>query len=311
MSKLFKLKKWLSLDDTCKRLSTTLEEEVNIKDLIQLIVEGDLKVSWYFQRFHGKEAVEVIKDNVYVLDSYEGENFLATDTPLKYITDAQSSIADGEAFRVYVDNEIRRDEIGLYHDYRVSSPVFDIEGVFNIHIKSGDMKVFFENILFEHQASLESKYFEGIIVENQENQLFKIVCSYIDEEDKAGQNIGNWTHSPFPIKSYPKISDLVILRTDLEKFEHSFQDKGLETTQYSEINSNIHFNEKITATDTWKNLYKITEEVVDSFPVWQKSQKKPNKIPMAHIDDWLMNIPKTTNREAETIKKIIVEIFNL
>lgn len=231
MSKLFKLKKWLSIEDTCKRLSITLEEEVNVKDLIQLIIEGDLRVSWYFQVHDGMEAVEVIKDNVYVLDSLKGEEFLSTTSPLKYITNAKSNIAEGEFFRVYIDNEIHWQETGIYRDYRVSSPAFDIEGVFNIHVNTGDMKTFFENILFETEAGLESKFFEGIIVEDQEERLFKLVNPYLDEDTKHEDNISNWSQPPYPLKHEPKLSDLVILRSDLESFEQNL----LESEQPSKL----------------------------------------------------------------------------
>lgn len=219
MSKLFKLKKWLSLGDTCKRLSITLEEEVNIKDLLQLIIDGELKVSWYFQEMDGIDAVEVIKDNVYVLDLLRGKEFSETQTPLKYITNAQSRIPEDELFRIYIDNDIHYNEVGIYRDYRISSPVFNIEGVFNIHVNTGDMKSYFENILFETKASLESKFFEGIIVEDQEENIFKLVSPYINKDDRHENNVPNWSHPPYPIKFYPKLTDLVVLRSDIENFE--------------------------------------------------------------------------------------------
>jgi hypothetical protein len=218
MSKLLKLKKWLSLEGATKWLSITLEEEVNFKDLIQLIIDGELKVSWYFQERDGIEAVKVIKDNVYVLDSIRGKEFSETLTPLKYITDAQSSIPEDEFFRVYIDNDIHYHKAGIYRDYRNYSPAFDIEGVFNIHVDTGGMKNYFENVLFESVAEVESEYFEGIIVEDQEDNLFKIVSSYINKYD---YNVPMWSHPPYPVKEYPKLSDLVILRSDLETFEQN------------------------------------------------------------------------------------------
>jgi len=231
MSKLFKLKKWLTLEGASKRLSTTLEEAVKVKDLIQLIIDGELKVSWYFQENDGIEAVEVLKDNVYVLDSNKGEEFSTTHAPLKYIADAQSSIPNGELFRVFTDIDIHWQETGIYRDYRVSSQAFNIEGVFNIHVNTGGMKTYFENILFDTEAEFESKYFTGIIVEDEKETLFKLVNPYLDKIDKHEDNISNWSHPPYPLKYEPNLSDLVILRSDLENFEQAL----LEPEQLSKL----------------------------------------------------------------------------
>jgi hypothetical protein len=49
MRKLYKLKHWYSLEDTAERLTLTLSETVNVKDVLQLAVEGHLKLSWYMR----------------------------------------------------------------------------------------------------------------------------------------------------------------------------------------------------------------------------------------------------------------------
>lgn len=45
MSRLFTLKKWLSLSDAAKRLSTSFDEEVTEADVIQLALDGHLRLS--------------------------------------------------------------------------------------------------------------------------------------------------------------------------------------------------------------------------------------------------------------------------
>jgi hypothetical protein len=77
------------------------------------------------------------------------------------------------------------------------------------------------------------------------------------------------------------------------------------------IESEFNFSEKITNTAVWQDLHKNTEKAVEKFPSWRQTQLKPQKIPMSHIDTWLTDTLKITKREAETIKKIITEIFNL
>jgi hypothetical protein len=73
----------------------------------------------------------------------------------------------------------------------------------------------------------------------------------------------------------------------------------------------IYFSDQITNTDAWKNLYKLTEKAVEEFPNWQKNEPKPNRISKDRIRDWLVNTLKMPTREAEIVKKILNEIFNL
>ncbi|MCG7969988.1 MAG: hypothetical protein JBO36_04960 [Candidatus Thiodiazotropha taylori] len=47
MKKLYKLKTWFSLSDAAERLSASLEEEVSVKDVLQLAIEGALPISCY------------------------------------------------------------------------------------------------------------------------------------------------------------------------------------------------------------------------------------------------------------------------
>ncbi len=54
-SKIYKLKKWLSLEDTAKRLSIEFGEEISIGDVLQLAIDQHLKISVDFPHdWHGK-----------------------------------------------------------------------------------------------------------------------------------------------------------------------------------------------------------------------------------------------------------------
>ena len=72
-----------------------------------------------------------------------------------------------------------------------------------------------------------------------------------------------------------------------------------------------YFSDQITNTEAWKNLYKLTEKAVEDFPDWQQNQPKPHKIQKEQIRDWLINTVKMSTREAEFVKKVLDEIFNL
>lgn len=57
MRKLFKLKNWLTLEETSRRLSTTFEEQVSIADCLQLAVDGHIVISALFTKsYYGVKA---------------------------------------------------------------------------------------------------------------------------------------------------------------------------------------------------------------------------------------------------------------
>ncbi len=231
MSKLLKLKKWLSLDDACKRLSTVFEEEVNISDLIQLVIDNKIRISWYFQSNQNIAAVEVVMDNVYVVDSSLGERFLSTSTPLSEIRSAMARVPKDEYFRVYIDEEITPMETALYSSYRAFSGIRNLEGAYKLRIDSGGIKGVLESILFHKEHDFDDFIFTGIIVEDDEGTLYKLVdtfyqisCKYHGVNDfndfyRIDFEMAKWELPPYPVKLIPKLTDLVILKTDLDKFE--------------------------------------------------------------------------------------------
>ena len=60
MSKLFKLKEWLTIDETAKHLSTALGEEVTVADIYRLALDGHLLLSMSFpNKAYGNLGVAV------------------------------------------------------------------------------------------------------------------------------------------------------------------------------------------------------------------------------------------------------------
>ena len=59
MRKLYKLKEWYSLEDAAHRLTLTLGEPVDEKDILQLCVEGHLPLSWYMRHVPAQEVAPV------------------------------------------------------------------------------------------------------------------------------------------------------------------------------------------------------------------------------------------------------------
>lgn len=63
MSKLFQLKRYLTIEETAKRLTTTLGEKVSIADCLQLAIEGHITISAMLDEGRYVIAVQVIKNS--------------------------------------------------------------------------------------------------------------------------------------------------------------------------------------------------------------------------------------------------------
>ncbi|RBP59481.1 hypothetical protein [Brenneria salicis] len=50
MKKLFKLKEWLTLEETARRLTTSFQEEVSIADCLQLALDGHIIISALYRK---------------------------------------------------------------------------------------------------------------------------------------------------------------------------------------------------------------------------------------------------------------------
>jgi len=94
--------------------------------------------------------------------------------------------------------------------------------------------------------------------------------------------------------------------------------KQVTPIQQAPPTAQIEFSKQITETDTWKELHDLALKAVSEFPDWKTQNEKPRsnssqkqKITMEVIDDWLKELQKSTKRENDTIKKILIEIFNL
>ena len=303
MSKLFLLKKWFSIEDASKKLSLTFGEDVSMNDVLQLVLDGELDISWYIPH---SLAVEIIYENVLVLSNKSADEYLQASKPIKYIEQFRKSVISSESFRVYTYhcNDDFFGERRLVKDYKQVSKRLSIDGVFKLHLHSGLIKVLIEDWIFgKNEEYIHGGY--GEVLENENGVLHMLIDPSIDEENKASNLIDDWRHPPYNSLRTPKLEELVVSANDLNNFINSIN----PTTQ--KIDIDVNFKDSITTTNTWNSLYKQTEKAVDAFPTWQNNQPKPNNIPVSHIDEWLAVTQKIKTREAEIIKKIIQDIFNL
>lgn len=86
--------------------------------------------------------------------------------------------------------------------------------------------------------------------------------------------------------------ELAIVKDQLAKYE------GLEKHQTSDA---------LATNDYWNKFMNLATKVINEYPVWKKSQRKIQK--SANLQDWLVNDCKANNREAELLKKILLEEF--
>ena len=56
MSLLYNLKDWFSLPDAAKRISIGIDEQISQDDLIQLILEGHLPLSWFIRHIPARRV---------------------------------------------------------------------------------------------------------------------------------------------------------------------------------------------------------------------------------------------------------------
>ena len=57
VEKNYKLKAWFSLEDTARRLSVDLVEEITVQNVIELVSEGHLAISWRARQVHAQVVV--------------------------------------------------------------------------------------------------------------------------------------------------------------------------------------------------------------------------------------------------------------
>lgn len=121
MGKLYKLKKWLTVDEVAQRLSIELEEKVTKADVLQLAVDEKLKISVYFPHDWNGKVCDITTD-------------IEKASKFELITGF-----DGEAFRLYeyekcndyefikINTGIRRFKAGVWELKLIGNSKIDLE----------------------------------------------------------------------------------------------------------------------------------------------------------------------------------------
>ncbi|MCP4393015.1 MAG: hypothetical protein GY804_01915 [Alphaproteobacteria bacterium] len=178
MKSAYKIKKWLTLEDAAKRLSTVLGEELSTRDVLQLALDQEITLSWYVVN-RTAERVEIRHDAPQYLFKHDNlYDFIQKECPS--------------------DEEIE-DFTNRY--YTVVPGIENLEGIYALDINTGkELKKHILNIVLGINQTLNP--YEGIFVLGDNDQLFRVTVP--SSEDVRFSSY------------FPKREELVIRKHDLD-----------------------------------------------------------------------------------------------
>jgi hypothetical protein len=285
MNKLFKLKKWLTLKQAIDYISVVLDEPVTEADIYRLALDKHLILSLnlvngaYVHLGHIREMGLIPIDNDLPCES----DFELIPTEA---IDNNIFLAGNGAAKLDTDTVVHF--LGVWDLLPIGAGRHKLESDYHQLVDNISVKVMTDEI-------------EGVFITDCEEEILGRLLTKKDNDESYSPSLRLDEHDYV----------LVIRTLELNRFLRALDDSGNLDTVTKTTDSQITFSEKITQTSTWQELYNLADKALEEFPRWQQLQPKPQNIPKSHIDDWLMETLKATKREAETIKKIITEIFNL
>jgi hypothetical protein len=332
MSKLFKLKKWLTLHEAIEHISTTLSEPITEADIFRLALDKHLILSVnllngspaYLGKMVGLEDIEFELITKVLGEPLEKPFELPSKGEIHVSEDRYTQI-DRSTFRYIRDvwdlTLIGSEAIDLefFYQQRTSGLEVTSEGFEGVFVEKdgvvAQLLTDFDDNEFQKGSKAYCKNMEASIdPQNTSNEeIEKIRQEYKKERVKYLDYRKDITREDlhFPSGGLDEHDYVFVIRTsELNRFLRAIDDESLNAVNKPTA-APFKFAEQITNTIAWQELYKLTEKALEEFPSWKQTQSRPDNIPKSRIDDWLMETLVVTKREAETIKKIIIEIFNL
>lgn len=128
MKKLFKLKNWLTLEETSRRLSTVFEEQVSVADCLQLAVDGHIVISALLTTDRYAVRAKVISSTLRDILDPEHNSKVGEDI---YIDNSDRTYK-AEYLESYYDHITKSDEIitipsGVWDLPMIGSEILDVE----------------------------------------------------------------------------------------------------------------------------------------------------------------------------------------
>ena len=244
MSKLFNLKKWVTLDDAAKRLSMTFNEEVKIKDLLQFSIDGHLTISVDFpNKAPGKKTDEVTHPISVFLRQLN--DMFGFDSAHKYSINLSQDDYFSDDVRKAVlvatnlDQVLDTDISKILTKKEEFGPVESLYGVFDLEMKYGaevlDIKHMYQQLT--GGPSIELVNLNGVYVLDDNKIKYQLQERFSEDDtesniEKCSSNVKPFSeYGYFPAGKLPDDSVLVIKTSNLIKFEKSILDDDVESNQ--------------------------------------------------------------------------------
>ena len=168
MNKIFKMKKWLTLEEAARRLSSSAEESISEADVLRLALDGELTLSVDFvNHARGKPWVRVPLDNART-----------------WTYDPGFFGSEGEPYEVIVGVSLNENEV--LEPLQVEAPVI-LRGVFDLTMWGGealDVEHIYQELTDGPPVDLMN--IEGAFVQGQPGMYFQLLESFEDNGYSPG-----------------------------------------------------------------------------------------------------------------------------
>ena len=225
MSKLLKLKKWISIESAALRLSSTLEETVTSKDIIQLALDGQLRLCCYLRSVPCEEVA--FSTTLY---NWFGAGEDDPTVPLL------KGIIESKSKDEYKNSPLAQKDAIVGFEI-VNKKIVYLEGVFEVAIYEFEKTKnwLLSQVLTEQDEGVS---IDGIGFFDKNKTLYRRVekmpiavkmgeSQRFNEKNK--QEEFTWTLDQkdfyYPSDVLPELGDLVISREDLDEFEQGLLDQ--------------------------------------------------------------------------------------
>jgi hypothetical protein len=218
MSKLYKLKDWFSLEDAAKRLSSGLGEPVSSDDVLQLVVEGHISLSWYARHVPAERVAKAcllhyLLPGIGVFEKEAGPREYVG--PVSWHGDwayrVHTGHKEGDAIKPYASLEW----VSIYGKQVVER----IDGLYRLELtECGALKDWVHSLLTHTGGELIT--LDGFFVSDQEGVMWRVLEHNPGGEYKSPDGTIKKL-KPFyhPGGDFPEPEELVIQRSDIEAFE--------------------------------------------------------------------------------------------
>ncbi len=208
MSKLFKLKKWLTLPDAAHHLSIVVEEEVTEADILRLALDGHLKLSVFLVNGARAKPCNVIQHA-----DVEWKEILGLEGEIVYVPKKPITSFENGVILEFLDGYTYLD-----------SDVWDLPLI-------GDEKYHVEH---EYQMRIEGPTVEGgcldgafVMSTGPHQRYFQLQDSFEPKEVDTPEGKKTLKKSYFPAFGLPDDSVLVVRTGALREFEASINDEPM------------------------------------------------------------------------------------